>query len=65
MPTELIDGQILAESFLASLPARGPTKEANLGTFSRNGRINPQDIDFDILLKLPNIFFPNDLIGHD
>ena len=65
MATDLIDGQKLADNFLAILPPSSPTIDTNRGSSGLKGRVDLFDVEQGTLAKLPYIFSPNILLGYD
>ncbi len=65
MATDLIDGQKLADNFLAILPPSSPTADTNISSSGLKGRVNLFDVKQGTLAKLPYIFSPNILLGYD
>ena len=65
MATDLIDGQKLADNFLAILPPSSPTIDTNIGSSGLKGRVDLFDVEQGTLAKLPYIFSPNILLGYD
>jgi len=63
--TDLIDGQKLADNFLAILPPSSPTIDTNIGSSGLKGRVDLFDVEQGTLAKLPYIFSPNILLGYD
>jgi hypothetical protein len=63
MGAELIQGQHLAENFLALLPKAGIKNEGSADPSQRTGGVRLGDIAFDLQLKLPSIFMPNEFMG--
>lgn len=64
MGAELIQGQHLAEGFLALFPKAGPKKEISADLLQRTGSVRLEDVPFDLQLKLPSIFLANEFMGN-
>lgn len=64
MSTELIDGRMLAEAFLAILPKSSSNQSVKINSFESLGAVNLQVIDTLVLTKLPLIFNPNCITGY-
>lgn len=65
MTKGLINGQHLAEDFLAILPASGTAKPVVMTPAGRTGEADLQTVPESILAKLPLIFRPNCITGYE
>ena len=63
MGAELIQGQHLAQKFLALMPKTEPKKEGSVDPSHRTGSVHVSVIPFDLQLKLPSIFLANEFMG--
>jgi hypothetical protein len=63
MGAELIQGQHLAQEFLALMPKTEPKKEGSVDPSHRTGSGHVSAIPFDLQLKLPSIFLANEFMG--